>query len=268
VFSQAQTWLNTKNGTSFRIIKKGTSGKKIIPKMIMLVDLLGKGKSSTTNQDTIIYNSLGSDKPFYIPTEQPGLSEIFYQLNEGDSTEIKINADTFYNKVFSSPVPDFIAKGSEVYLYFHIQEALTADEIEQKAQGQHFAEIYDDSVQIEKYCSEQKGFTKLKSGLRYKKLVANTKGKSTAKGNMVSVKYKGWIINGDVFDENIKGAPFSFVLGMKTVINGWEQGLSLMKEGEVCRFVIPWYLAYGSHGNGPIPPFTSIVFDIQLINIK
>jgi peptidylprolyl isomerase len=85
---------------------------------------------------------------------------------------------------------------------------------------------------------------------------------------LVSVKYKGWLIEGDVFDENLKGEPFKFVLGMKQVIQGWEQGLRLMKTGETLRLIIPWYLAYGTKGNGPIPPFTSIIFDVQLIDIK
>ena len=55
---------------------------------------------------------------------------------------------------------------------------------------------------------------------------------------------------------------------MNQVIKGWDEGLRQMKTGEKCRFIIPWYLAYGSHGNGPIPPFTSIIFDVELIDIK
>jgi FKBP-type peptidyl-prolyl cis-trans isomerase len=55
---------------------------------------------------------------------------------------------------------------------------------------------------------------------------------------------------------------------MNQVIKGWEEGLKLMKTGEKYRLIIPWYLAYGTLGNGPIPPFTSIVFDVQLIEIK
>jgi FKBP-type peptidyl-prolyl cis-trans isomerase len=269
VFGQAQTWLKTDEATVFRYIYRNEKGTKVIPKMILLADLYGTAKkASNPTEDTVIFNSISSDKPFYIPTEQPGLQNVFYQLHSGDSVEIKVIADTFYNKTFSNPLPDYIAKGSVVSLFFHVQEALTQNEIEQKSKAQNAPLIKADSLRLKKYCAGLKGVKKLPNGLRYKMLKPNVKGVLTKNGSMVSVKYKGWLIEGDVFDENLTGEPFKFVLGMKQVIQGWEQGLRLMKTGETCRLIIPWYLAYGSHGNGPIPPFTSIIFDVQLLDIK
>lgn len=270
VFIHAQTWIKTDGGTVFKYISKNEKGRKIKPNMIMLVDLLGKAqKASNLAEDTIIFNSGTSDKPFYIPTEQPGLQNVFYNLNSGDSVEIKIIADTFYNKVFSATTPDFVAKGSVVTLYFHIQEALTKNEIEDKVKTQNSKAIKADSLNVLKYCNKLKGVKKLGSGLRYKKLKENPNGILATKGSMVSVRYKGWLIDGDVFDENeTSEEPFKLVVGMNQVIKGWEEGLKLMRTGEKYRLVIPWYLAYGTLGNGPIPPFTSIVFDVQLIEIK
>jgi len=269
VFVHAQTWIKTDGGTAFKYISKNEKGRKIKPNMIMLVDLLGKvPKAGSTTEDTIIFNSGTSDKPFYIPTEQAGLENVFYNLNVGDSVEIKIIADTFYNKVFAATLPEFVEKGSVVTLYFHVQEALTKDEIEDRVKAQNSKLIKTDSTNIKKYCDKVKGVKKLPSGLRYKVITANPSGTLAKKGSMVSVRYKGWLIDGDVFDENEKGEPFKLVLGMNQVIKGWEEGLKLMKTGEKYRLVIPWYLAYGTLGNGPIPPFTSIVFDVQLIEIK
>jgi FKBP-type peptidyl-prolyl cis-trans isomerase len=265
----AQTWIKTDGGTAFKFISKNEKGTKVIPKMILLADLYGTAKkASNPLEDTVIFNSVSSDKPFYIPTEQPGLQNIFYKLHAGDSIEIKIIADTFYNKTFSSPVPDYVAKGSIVNLFFHVQEALTQTEIEQKSREQNTPLIKADSLRLKKYCDNLKGVKKLQNGLRYKILKPNPTGILTKNGSMVSVKYKGWLIEGDVFDENIKGEPFKFVVGMNQVIKGWDEGLRLMKTGETCRLIIPWYLAYGTHGNGPIPPFTSIIFDVELIDIK
>lgn len=270
ILANAQAWIKTDGATVFRFITKNEKGKKIGPNMILLADLYGTAKkASNKEQDTVIFNSGSADKPFYIPTEQPGLQTVFYQMNEGDSVEIKILADTFYAKTFSAQLPDFVASGSVITLYFHVQEALTKTEIEQKAKQQNKASIKADSLLVIKYCNKQKGFKKSKTGLWYKKLVQNPTGIPTHNGAMVSVKYKGWLIDGDVFDENISSTdPFKFVVGMNQVIPGWEEGLRLMKTGEKIRLVIPWYLAYGTHGTGPIPPFTSIVFDVQLIDIK
>lgn len=266
---QSQTWIKTDGGTAFKFISKNEKGRKIMPNMVLLADIYGTAKKANNiTEDTVIFNSVSSDKPFYIPTEQPGLKKVFYQLQAGDSIEIKVIADSFYNITFNSPVPSYIALGSVITLYFHVQEALTKEEIEQKSRDQNKPMILADSLRLIKYCNQIKGVKKLKSGLRYKILKSNPAGVLTKNGSMVSVKYKGWLIEGDVFDENIKGEPFKFVVGMNQVIQGWEQGLRLLKTGETIRLIIPWYLAYGTHGNGPIPPFTSIIFDVQLIDIK
>lgn len=267
VFINAQAWIKTDDATVFKYITKNEQGRQVKPNMILLADLFGTAIKANGTGDTVIFNSVSNDKPFYIPTEQPGLQKVFYQLHQGDSVIIKIIADSFYSKTFNSPLPSYIAKGSVVNLYFHVQEALTKEEIEQKAKEQNSVAIKNDSFLVLKYITKNKGFKKLASGLFFKKLVANSKGMPTQNGAMLSVNYKGWLIDGDVFDENKNAPPFKFVLGMKQVIAGWEQGLKQMKKGETYQLVIPWYLAYGSQGNGPIPPFTSIVFNIQLIEI-
>jgi hypothetical protein len=77
----AQTWIKTDNATVFKFLSKNEKGRKIVPEMVLLADLYGIGKKASDKQDTVIYNSVSSDKPFYIPTEQPGLQNVFYQLN-------------------------------------------------------------------------------------------------------------------------------------------------------------------------------------------
>ena len=102
-----------------------------------------------------------------------------------------------------------------------------------------------------------------------KYIIKEGEGEMPSEGQEVEVHYEGRLeSNGNIFDSSKTRAPFKFVLGMKQVIPGWEQALSKMKKGEKYRIVIPWYLAYGSYGNGPIPPFTSIVFDVQIVDIK
>jgi FKBP-type peptidyl-prolyl cis-trans isomerase len=88
-------------------------------------------------------------------------------------------------------------------------------------------------------------------------------------GNKVTVKYKGSFLDGKVFDQTKEGQPdFVFNVGAKMVIPGWDEGLQLMKEGETCRLLIPWNLGYGEFGSGPIPPFSSLLFDIELVKVE
>lgn len=113
------------------------------------------------------------------------------------------------------------------------------------------------------------GFEKTSSGLRYK-MVSEGNGKKAEKGKTVSVHYKGMLPDGTVFDSSYKRKqPIEFPLGKGHVIEGWDEGIQLLKEGDKARFVIPSNLAYGSRGaGGVIPPNATLVFDVELVKVK
>ena len=116
---------------------------------------------------------------------------------------------------------------------------------------------------------ESAGFDKTNSGLRYK-ILQNGNGKQAAKGDMVSVHYKGQLLDGTVFDSSYKRKqPLDFNVGLGQVISGWDEGIQLLKVGDKARFVIPSELAYGSQGaGGVIPPDAPLIFDVELVNVK
>jgi len=88
-------------------------------------------------------------------------------------------------------------------------------------------------------------------------------------GNTVSVHYKGALLNGTVFDSSYnRGSPFSFTLGQNTVIQGWEQGVLGMKVGGKRKLIIPPHLAYGPRAMGLIPTNSTLVFEIELLEVK
>jgi len=76
--------------------------------------------------------------------------------------------------------------------------------------------------------------------------------------------------DGTVFDSSYKrNQPIDFPLGMGQVIAGWDEGISLLKVGDKARFVIPSDLGYGSRGaGGVIPPDATLIFDVELMNVK
>ncbi|MGB5270743.1 peptidylprolyl isomerase [Eudoraea sp.] len=113
------------------------------------------------------------------------------------------------------------------------------------------------------------GFDKTNSGLRYKILKKGDGNKAT-KGNTVSVHYEGSLTNGQVFDSSYqRNQPIDFQLGIGQVIPGWDEGISLLKVGDKARFVIPSELGYGSAGaGGVIPPNATLVFDVELMEVK
>lgn len=113
------------------------------------------------------------------------------------------------------------------------------------------------------------GFKKTDSGLRYQIIQKGT-GKKAQKGNNISVHYKGQLIDGTVFDSSYqRKEPIDFQVGIGQVIKGWDEGLQLMQVGDKARLVIPSELAYGSQGaGGVIPPNATLIFDVELMDIK
>ena len=122
----------------------------------------------------------------------------------------------------------------------------------------------------EKYLSEnakKEGVVTLPSGLQYQVLKEGN-GKSPKATDKVVCHYEGMLIDGTMFDSSIqRGEPATFPLN--GVIAGWTEGLQLMKEGAKYRFFIPYQLGYGERGAGAsIPPFATLVFDVELIEVK
>ena len=111
-------------------------------------------------------------------------------------------------------------------------------------------------------------FTPTSSGLYYIEQEAGTGAQAEA-GKVVVVHYQGQLLDGTVFDSSWdRGAPFEFTLGQGEVIAGWDEGISYMKEGGRAMLIIPSDLAYGPGGNGSIPPYSTLVFYVQLLDVK
>lgn len=121
----------------------------------------------------------------------------------------------------------------------------------------------------EKYLADnagKEGVVTLPSGLQYKVLKEGNGNKPKAT-DKVKCHYEGFLIDGTVFDSSIqRGEPAVFPLNQ--VIAGWTEGLQLMQEGAKYRFFIPYQLGYGERGAGAsIPPFATLVFDVELIEV-
>ncbi len=111
--------------------------------------------------------------------------------------------------------------------------------------------------------------TTTSSGLSYAVLTPG-KGAEAAPGKMVFMHYTGWLLDGTKFDSSLdRGKPFSFPLGAGRVIPGWDEGVAGMKIGEKRQLRIPPKLGYGARGaGGVIPPGATLVFDVELLDVK
>ena len=119
-------------------------------------------------------------------------------------------------------------------------------------------------------CSESEGTNTTESGLEYE-VLASGDGQSPSLGDIAVVHYTGWLTDGTKFDSSVdRGQPFEFPVGQGRVIQGWDEGVALMKVGDKWKFTIPSELAYGerSVGNGLIPANSTLVFEVELLDVK
>ncbi len=139
----------------------------------------------------------------------------------------------------------------------------------QKRQAEQMKAMYGKNIDDgEKFLAENKkrdGVQETASGLQYEVITMGT-GAKPGPQDMVKVHYTGMLMDNTKFDSSVdRGAPAEF--GVNQVIQGWQEGIQLMPEGSKFKFYIPYELGYGEQGTGPIPPYSTLVFEVELIEI-
>ena len=186
------------------------------------------------------------------------------QLSQMGASELNIDD-------FAQAIKDVIA-GAELKVQHREAQQIVQDYFahqEQKINAQRAEQGKAQKEAGEKYLAEnakKEGVITTKSGLQYKVLTEGNGKQPTAK-DTVKCHYEGFLIDGTVFDSSVqRGEPATFPL--QQVIAGWTEGLQLMKEGAKYRFFIPYRLGYGEGGAGAsIPPFATLIFDVELIQV-
>ena len=188
-------------------------------------------------------------------------------MHLGDSATFIFEADTFAHYYLGDQFP-FDKK--EIYVDVKLVNLLTKAELDEM-EREYYKGLENMRIQDEElravYLEENKITDNTPSGLYYK-LTKTGKGKKAEAGKWVTVHYTGKLLDGTVFDSSIGRDPISFPLGAHQVIPGWEEGIALMQEGGQCTLIIPSDLGYGENGAGSIPPYATLVFDVELISVE
>lgn len=148
----------------------------------------------------------------------------------------------------------------------HAEAQKVVSEHFQKLAEEAYAKVKEEGEAFLAANKAKEGVVTLPSGLQYEVIKEGT-GKKPAATDRVQCHYEGTLIDGTVFDSSIRrGEPAVF--GVNQVIKGWVEALQLMGEGAKWRLYIPQEMAYGANGAGEmIPPYSALVFDVELIKV-
>lgn len=227
-----------------------------------------------TETDSIIFEST-PDQPAMVPCDtmqwaQMGpLYKAFAMIKEGDSILIKIPTETLFDKTFRADIPPGIDPMGSITFCIGATKIYTPEELQEKAMEENRLQHEADIKIIENYLTENNITAQsTESGLHY--VIENTtEGEHPQAGQTVFVHYTGTLLDGTKFDSSLdRGEPFSFPLGQGRVIQGWDEGIALLKKGEKGTLYIPSMLGYGARGSGSIPPFAVLKFEVELIDIQ
>ena len=193
------------------------------------------------------------------------MNKISYALGLGIGQQLKsMNIEDFSIEDFTKSISD-VMSGKETAISSREAQAMLNEYFQKKEKEKAQTAIAEGKVYLEEN-AKRDGVTQTKSGLQYEVLTEGT-GKSPKATDTVRCHYEGRLLDGTVFDSSYKrGEPADF--GLNQVIPGWTEGVQLMKEGAKFRFHIPYLLAYGERGAGAqIPPYSTLVFDVELIKV-
>ncbi len=175
----------------------------------------------------------------------------------------EIHIDSFAKAI------DDVLKGNPLKVDINKANSLV-QEYSQKQKQKQFEAVIEKGKQFLAENGQREGVTTTASGLQYEVLTAGEEGSHPADTNKVLAHYEGTLLDGTVFDSSYqRGEPVSF--GVTQVISGWTEVLKLMTTGAKWKVYLPYNLAYGERGTGqggPIGPYETLIFTIELLEIQ
>ncbi len=267
--SRYQGFSKTDTGIYYKLHSFGESKKQVKPGDYITSDITYKKMN-----DSVFFEGR---RKFQIsePSFEGSIDECFLMLTKSEKATFILPAKTFFNKTLETTVPSFFNKSDSLKITVDLIEVQRKDEfLREKEAFLNWIKDFGDyeKVQLQQFL-EQKNIDAepTKSGL-YRVILEKGNGSEVEKGDTVVVHYEGKFLNGKFFDSTKqRKQPLEFVYGTKMqVIEGLDEIIGKMREGEKALAILSSEKAFGKTGSstGIIPPYTSVIYEIDLVEVR
>lgn len=260
---------HARHGIYYQLHKIGEDNKK--PKIgdFVTVDLIYK-----TLDDSAFFTGR---RKFQItrPEFKGAIDECFMMLAAKESATFIISAPDFFKRTLQTNLPDFFKEDSKMKVAIEIIEIQTEKAYSKEKEAfLHWIKDFGDyeKIILRQFLEEKKLPEKPALSGMYFINIRKGEGKKIEIGDTITINYEGKFLNGKFFDSTVKRKqPFQFVYGTEwQVVKGLEEALGMMCEGEKSLIILPSELAFGTEGSstGIIPPFTSLIFEVEILKVN
>jgi len=259
------------SGLYFLETKRG-SGRKIDSGYIVKIHF-----DLTTLNGTKVFSSKEQGEPMQLTYgkafDTPGFDEGIGYMKEGGQAKFIVPSEIAFGAAGRGAViPPFttLIYNVEVVDVMTKSESDKQQAIQKKQQEMQKEKAKkEESVKMKNYLESNNITVKpTASGLYYIEIEKGTGAKAEA-GKKVEVHYTGTLLDGTKFDSSHdRNQPFSFTLGQGQVIKGWDEGIAMMNVGGKAKLIIPSAIAYGERDMGTISPYSTLVFDVELLGVE
>jgi FKBP-type peptidyl-prolyl cis-trans isomerase FkpA len=268
--SQYPGFSKGENGIYYQLHKIGETDQKAGIGDYITADITYK-----TINDSVFFNGKRKLQLLAENNYEGSINECFTMLSKDESATFIISAGDFYKKTLDASLPNFLKENDKIKITLDILEIQTQEEYEKEKEAfLNWIEDFGDyeKVILQQFLNKEKlPVQPTPTGLYCLKIKEGT-GEQIALGDTITVNYEGKFLNGKYFDSTIRrNQPFQFVYGTEwQVVKGLEEAIGMMKEGEKSLFILPSELAFGTEGSstGIIPPFTSLIFEVEILAVN
>jgi FKBP-type peptidyl-prolyl cis-trans isomerase len=259
-----------KNDFYYKLISLGDETKKTDTSQCLLIEASCKNLADSIFWDT----KHNHNQTFFITKNSSTFLKNIFGFSVGDSLEYLFPTEIFFTEFFKSKAPFFCKNDSCIRFSLKILRTLNHEQFKKFTDSLNInvsEKENNELTQIQKYISDNCKQVSEFAPNAYVEITKPTEGDSVKKGKKIKMVYKGYFLDGALVDYTPHNWAFEFVCGQEgQLIEGLQLALYRLKKGEKAKIILPSQLAFGKQGssNGAVPPYTPLVYQIEIVDIK